>query len=515
LTDTPAGRVPRAIGKRRRSAVDLRATAHVVATLVLYLSPSALLPTVVAIGYGERFWHFLAAGAIAAAFGFGVSRLTADADPIGTREGYLVVALTWLLVAIYGAIPYLLSGEDQLDRPVDALFESMSGFTTTGASLLTDVESLDRSLLIWRAQTQWLGGMGIIVLVLAVLPRLRVGGRQLLESELPGPEVESLGARIRQTAQRLWILYVGITLLEAAILATLGFTGVDEQMDVFRAFAHAFTTLPSGGFSTEALSIEAFSAATQWVIAFFMLVAGTNFVLTYRALLRRDPRVFPRDEEFRLYVGIVFLAAFVLTIELWAQGVLAGEAAIRAAVFQTLTIITSTGYSTTNFDAWPILAVIILVGLMFVGGSAGSTSGGVKVVRHLLMGKILRRELRQTVHPELVSPIRFNSAPIDERTLRAVGSFVLLYIGVFLVGALLIALDAARTDLSLEPLDIVAVAATCIGNIGPGLGIAGPYGNFEPFSDFSTVVLVALMWIGRLELLPVLVLLTRSYWRTW
>jgi trk system potassium uptake protein TrkH len=498
---------------RRALAIDFSATANVVGTLILYVSPAALLPAVVAIGYGERFWSYLAAAALAAAFGFGVTRLTADAAPIGVREGYLVVAVTWLLVAFYGSIPYLLSGEAQLDRPVDGLFESMSGFTTTGATVLTDVESLDRSLLLWRAETQWLGGMGIIVLVLAVLPRLRVGGRQLFESEMPGPEVESLGARIRETAQRLWIVYVGITALEALILAVLGWTGVDERMDLFRAVAHAFTTLPTGGFSTEARSIEAFSAATQWVVAIFILVGGTNFALTYRALLRRNPRVFARDEEFRLYIGLLVLAATVLTIELWAEGVLRGEAAIRAAVFQTLTIVTTTGYSNADWDAWPVLAVILIVGLMFIGASAGSTSGSVKVIRHLLMGKILRRELRQTVHPELVDPIRFNAAPVDERTIRAVASFVLLYMGVFIAGAVLIAFDAARTDLELRPVDVVAVAASAIGNVGPALGIAGPYGNYEPFSDASSLVLVLLMWIGRLELLPVLVLLTRSYWR--
>ncbi|MGH3109620.1 MAG: TrkH family potassium uptake protein [Gaiellaceae bacterium] len=497
----------------RRLAVDLVATTGLVGTLLLYLSPSALLPAAVAIGYGESSWPFLAAGAIAAGIGFGLSRLAAGAAPIGVREGYLVVALTWLLVAVYGAIPYLLSGEDQVDRPVDALFESMSGFTTTGSSVLTDVESLDRSLLIWRAETQWLGGMGIVVLVLAVLPRLRVGGRQLFESEMPGPEMESLGARVRQTARRLWILYVGITALEALTLAVLGWTGVDERMDPFRAVAHAFTTLPSGGFSTEAISIEAFSAATQWVVAFFMLVAGTNFALTYRALLRRDPRVFPRDEEFRLYVGLLVLAATVLTVELWAEGVLRGEAAIRGAVFQTLTIMTSTGYTTANFDLWPLLAVILLVGLMFIGGSAGSTSGSIKVVRHAMIGKLLRREMRQTVHPELVEPVRFNRAPVDERTLRAILAFVLLYMGIFIAGALLISFDAARTDLDLRPIDVVATTATAIGNVGPALGAAGPYGNFEGFSDLSSLVLIVLMWVGRLELLPVLVLLTRSYWR--
>ena len=494
--------------------MDLVATIGLVGTLLLYLSPSALLPAVVAVGYGETFWPYLAAGAVAAGAGFGLSRIAVGAGPIGVREGYLVVALTWLLVAVYGAIPYLLSGEDQVDRPVDALFESMSGFTTTGSSVLTDVESLDRSLLIWRAETQWLGGMGIIVLVLAVLPRLRVGGRQLFESEMPGPEIESLGARVRQTAQRLWILYVGITAVEALTLAVLGWTGVDERMDLYRAVAHAFTTLPSGGFSTEAISIEAFSAATQWVVAFFMLVAGTNFALTYRALLRRDPRVFPRDEEFRLYVGLIALAATVLTIELWVEGVFQGEAAIRAAVFQTLTIITTTGYSTANFDLWPLLAVILLVGLMFIGGSAGSTSGSIKVIRHAMIGKILRREMRQTVHPELVEPIRFNRSPVDERTLRAILSFVLLYMGVFIAGALLIAFDAARTDMGLQPIDVVAAAATTIGNVGPALGVAGPYGNFEGFSDLSSIVFIVLMWVGRLELLPVLVLLTRSYWRT-
>jgi trk system potassium uptake protein TrkH len=496
-----------------RLAVDVRGSLNLVGTLTGYISPAALLPAVVAIGYEEPFWPFLAAGAIAAVFGFGLARLTARENTIGMREGYLVVALTWVVVALFGALPYLFSGDEQLDRPVDALFEAMSGFTTTGSSIVTDVESLPNSVLLWRALTQWLGGMGIIVLALAVLPRLRVGGRQLLESEMPGPEVEPLADRIRSTAQRLWILYVAITALEALMLAVLGWTGIDDRMDLFRAVAHAFTTLPSGGFSTEAKSIEAFSAATQWVVAFFMLVAGTNFALTYRAVVRRRPGVLPRDEEFRLYVGLTALAVTVITVELWVEGVLRGEPAIRAGVFQVLTIITSTGYSSANFDTWPVLALMLLVGLMFIGGSAGSTSGSVKVIRHLLLGKILRRELRQTVHPEVVVPIRFNSATVDERTLRAVASFVLLYIGIFVAGAVIIAIDAARTDLALQPLDIVAVTATTMANTGPGLGVAGPYGSFEPFSDLSSLVFVVLMWVGRLELIPVLVLATRHYWR--
>lgn len=502
------------IGPRRRLGVDLLGTANLVGALGKYLGIAALLPAGVALVYGEPLWPFLAAGAITSGFGLVLERLTAgSAAGIGAREGFLVVAVTWLLAATFGALPYLFSGEKQFADPVDAYFEAMSGFTTTGSSILTDVEALPNSMLLWRALTQWLGGMGIIVLALAVLPRLRVGGRQLLESEMPGPEVEALGERIRHTAQRLWILYVAITALEVLALSLLAWTGVDEQMDFFKAVAHAFTTLPSGGFSTEAKSIEAFSPATQWVIAFFMFVAGTNFALMYRAIVRRHPRVLPQDEEFRLYVALVTVAIVVLTVELWTENVLKGEAAVRTGVFQVLTIHTSTGYSTANFDTWPVLTLMLLVLLMFIGGSAGSTSGSVKVIRHLLMGRILRRELQQTVHPEIVQPVRFNKVVVDERTLRAVSSFVLLYMGVFVVGAGLIAIDTARSNLPLGALDIVACVATTMANTGPGLGVAGPYGSFEPFSDFSKLVFIGLMWVGRLELIPVLVLLTRNYWR--
>jgi trk system potassium uptake protein len=510
---SPSNRPEWRIAAARRTAVDVGASLNLVGTLVAYLSPAALVPAAVALGYGEPFWPFLVAGVIAGGSGLAMARATAGAATIGMREGYLVIALTWVAVAVFGALPYLLSGNDQLDRPIDALFEAMSGFTTTGSSVVTDVEALPRSLLLWRALTQWFGGMGIIVLALAVLPRLRVGGRQLLESEMPGPEVEALTDRIRSTARNLWLLYAAITAVEAFTLALLGWLGVDERMDPFRAVAHSLTTLPSGGFSTEAKSIEAFSAATQWVIAFFMFVAGTNFALMFRAIVKRRPEALPRDEEFRLYVGLLALSSVVITIELWLEGVLRGEAAIRAGVFQVLTMMTSTGYSTANFDLWPVLVVILLVGLLFIGGSAGSTSGSVKVIRHLLLGKVLRRELQQTLHPEIVVPIRFNKSVVDERTLRAISSFVLLYIGVFIVGSLLITFDGARTDLPLRPLDIVAATATTMANTGPALGIAGPYGSFEPFSDFSKLVFVVLMWTGRLELIPVLVLATRNYWR--
>ena len=496
-----------------RLAVDLKGTLSLVGVLATYLGLAALVPAAVAVGYSEPFWPFLAAGAITSGGGWLLDRATGDISQVGAREGFLVVALTWLVAAAFGALPYLLSGEPQLDRPVDAYFEAMSGFTTTGSTLLTDIEALPRSLLLWRQLTQWLGGIGIIVLALAVLPRLRVGGRQLLESELPGPEVGQLALRIRDTARRFWLLYVALTAAEALLLALLGWSGVDDAMTPFNAVAHALTTIPTGGFSPESRSIETFSAAVQWTILVFMLVGGVNFALLYRALVRRSPGRLARDDEFRAYLVVVVVAAVVLTAEIWSEGIARGEAAIREGAFQAATIVTTTGYATTDYATWTSLALITLVGLMFVGASAGSTSGSVKVVRHLLLGRILRRELEGTVHPELVLTVRFNDRVVDERILRAISSFVLLYIGLFIVGAVVIGVDAALQGPALDPFEAIAASAATLGNVGPAMGFAGPMGSYEPFSDVSTLTMTALMWLGRLELIPVIVVFTRHYWR--
>lgn len=508
-----AGATTRHPPRPRRVGVDLRGALGLVGTLTKYLSVAVLFPAALAIGYGEPFWPFLAAGAIMALVALGLERVGRDAAPIGFREGFFVVAVTWLAAATLGALPYLLSGEPQLDRPVDAYFEAMSGFTTTGASVLTDIAALDRSLLMWRQFTQWLGGMGIIVLALAVLPRLRVGGRQLLESEMPGPEVDQLADRIRSTAQRLWLLYIALTAAQALILAVFGWTGIDDRMDLFNAVAHAFTTLPTGGFSPEPRSVEPFAAASQWVIVVFMVFAGMNFALLFRLFVRRKGRAVVRDEEARLYLTILALMSVLLAVGLWEAGVEIGEAAFRHGTFQVVSMMTTTGYASTDFIAWPAFALMIVIGVMFVGGSAGSTGGAIKVVRHLLLGKVLRRELRQTLHPEVVMPIRLNGVVVDERTLRGITAFILLYVGLFVVGAGLIAVDAAFQGPDVSAYDAIAAAATTLGNVGPGLGLAGPMGSFEPFSDFSTIVMTALMWLGRLEIVPVVVLLTRGYWR--
>jgi trk system potassium uptake protein TrkH len=510
---TSAGRAERRIiSPARHVAVDVKGSVALVGMLVKYLSLAFVVPALFAVGYGEPVLPFALSGAAAALVGWGLERGLGGATSVGFREGYLVVALTWLAAALFGALPFLLSGDAQLDRPFDALFESMSGFTTTGATVLTDVESLDRSVLMWRQFTQWLGGMGIIVLALAVLPRLRVGGRQLLESEMPGPEIEGLADRIRDTAQRLWILYVALTAVLVASLSVIGFLG-DDRMGVYEALGQAFATMPTGGFSTEARSIEEFSAAVHWVIALFMLVAGANFALLYRAFVRREPRQAARDEELWVYLGVVVLASAVIAAEIWSEGFANGERAIRDGVFQAVSLMTTTGFSNFDFAAWPTLALITLVGLMFVGGCAGSTAGSIKVIRHVLMGKSLRRELRLTVHPEEVMPIRLNRRVLDERTLRAATVFILLYIGIWVAGTAVIATDAAFQGPELSPIDAMAAAATTLGNVGPGLGVAGPVGTFERFSDVSTVAMTILMWMGRLEVIPVVVLLTRRYWR--
>jgi trk system potassium uptake protein TrkH len=335
----------------------------------------------------------------------------------------------------------------------------------------------------------------------------------MLESELPGPEIAGLSERIRETARLLWVLYLGLTATLVLALVSLGWVGVDERMSVYDAVALAFGTMPTGGFSTEPDSVASFSAATQWIIALFMLVAGANYVLMYRAFVRRRPQPLVRDEEFRLYLALAALAAAVLTAEIWGYGIAEGEEAVRNGVFQTVSIMTTTGMVNADFATWPALAALSIFALMFVGGSAGSTSGSIKVVRHLLMGKILRRELDQTLSPEVVLPIRLNGATVDERTLRAIAAFILLYVGAWAVGGGIIAIDSAITGAGLGPLDSITASATALGNVGPGLGVTGPFGSFAPLGDVSKITMIGLMWLGRLEIVPVVVLLTRHYWR--
>jgi len=502
------------IGPRRRIAIDLPAALNLVGKLGKYLGLAAVFPIPFAVGYGESVVPFVVAGVVTSGIGLALERLTARSEGrVGVREGFLVVSLTWVLGAGFAAIPYLIAGGGQLSSPLDAYFEGMSGFTTTGASVVTDVADLDRSLAIWRQFTQWLGGMAIVVVAIAVLPRLRVGGRQLLEAELPGAEIAALGERIRATARKLWLLYVGLTLAEVLVLSLLWILGVDDLMTPYHALAYAFSTMSTGGFSTQPRSAAAVSAEGQWVLVLFMAIAGANFALMYRALARRRPRVLGRDEEFRLYLAVVLVASAALVAMVSGFGIAEGEGAVRSGAFQAVSIVTTTGLASADFALWPPLLLLSLFALMFVGAAAGSTGGSIKVVRHLLLAKILRREIAQTMSPEVVQPIRLNGSPVDERTVRAIAAFVLLYVGIWAGGAAIIAIDSAISGVGLGTLDALAASATTLGNIGPAFGIAGPMGSYANLGDVSKLTMIGLMWVGRLEIIPVVVLLTRHYWR--
>jgi trk system potassium uptake protein TrkH len=298
-----------------------------------------------------------------------------------------------------------------------------------------------------------------------------------------------------------------------AVLAIFAWTGIDGRMTFFDAVAHGFSTIPTGGFSPRGRSIEEFGPASQWAIVPFMILGGTSFALLYLGIVRRRPISFLRDDEFRVYLFVVGAASLLVLGEIVSAGIAGGETAVRQAVFNTVSVFTTTGFANADFNQWTALTTFVLVGGMLVSASAGSTAGGIKLVRHVVIAKMLRREIVQTIHPELVLPLRLNRAPIDERALRSIVVFALLYVGMVATGSLVVLADSAQAGVEISPFQSLAATATTLASVGPGFGFAGPMGSFEPFSDVSTVVLTIAMWLGRLELIPILVLFTRSYWR--
>jgi trk system potassium uptake protein len=496
--------------------VDVGSAFDLVGGVLKWVGAAFAVPAAVALGYGDPFWPFLAAGAITAGSGLLLDQITGPKSgaAVGPREGFLVVGLIWLLVPVFGMLPYLLGGVSQLSNPIDAYFESVSGFTATGATVLVDIEGLDRSMLFWRQFSHWLGGMGIIVLAVAVLPRLRVGGRQLLQSELAGPtEIERFTDTVRETARRLWTLYAGLTVVAVLALALCGWTGLDPAMTLFDAVGQALSVVSLGGFSTRNVSVSAFAPVTQYVLLVLMFVAGINFLRMYRVVVQRRMRVLAADEELRLYIAFALLGSALVTFELLAAGHEAGEAAFRHGTFQAVAVMTTAGLGSADSTLWGPLATMTLLLLMFVGASAGSTGGSIKVVRHLLLFRMVRRELELAVHREVVVPIRIGGVVVEERALRSTVVFVLLYLLTFAVGALALLIDARSTGTRLAVFEAIGASAACIGNVGVAFGFAGPLGGYAPFSDLSTVVLTLLMWLGRVEIIPIAVLLSRSYWR--
>ncbi|WP_240661262.1 MULTISPECIES: TrkH family potassium uptake protein [unclassified Streptomyces] len=499
---------------RGRPDIDVRTALGVVGTLLAWLALPFAAPAVVALVAGEPPWPFLAAGLAVAVTGLTLRRLTGRRPPLGVREGFLVVVAVWLLIPAFGALPFLLGGVPQLDRPVDAYFEAMSGFTATGATVLTDVEALGTAMLFWRQLTHWLGGAGIIVLALAVLPRLRIGGRELLRSELPGPvAMESLGATIRDTARRLWKVYLVVTAAGILVLAALGWAGLDRRMGLFNAFSYATSAVALGGFAPEADSARGFAPVTQWVLCALMAVAGVNLLRLYRLAVLRQIRDAARDEELRLYLGLLAVSASVLAVELLADGVLGGPGDVRHAAFQAVSVMTTTGLATADWSGWGLLATLTLLALMFVGACAGSASGSVKVVRHLVLYRFARHELEQAVHPDAVLTVRVSGRAVDGAMLRSALLFALLYLLALALGTFGLALDADAGGADGGVFTALGAAAACLGNVGPAFGELGPFGSYASLGAPSKVLLSALMLLGRIEIVPFAVLLHRSYWR--
>jgi trk system potassium uptake protein TrkH len=496
--------------------IDVGNALDLVGGVLKWVGAAFVVPAAVAVGYGDPVLPFVIGGAITVGAGHALDQITGPKSgaAVGPREGFLVIALIWLLVPVFGMLPYLLAGVDQLADPIDAYFESVSGFTATGATVVTDVEGLDRSILFWRQFSHWLGGMGIIVLAVAVLPRLRVGGRQLLQSELAGPaEIERFTDTVRETARRLWLLYVALTVIAIVALAATGWLGLDPAMTLYDAVAHAFSVVALGGFSSRNTSVSDFAAITQYVLLVLMFLAGINFLRMYRVVVQRRVRVLATDDELRLYVAFAVVGSALVAFELLAAGAENGEAAVRHGAFQAVAVMTTAGFGTTDSSVWGPLATMTLLLLMFVGASAGSTTGSIKVVRHLLLFRLVRRELEHAVHREAVVPIRTANAVVEERALRSTIVFVLLYLLTFAIGAVALLIDARSAGAEVAMIEAIGASAACMGNVGVAFGFAGPFGSYEPFSDLSTVVLSLLMWLGRVEIIPVAVLLSRNYWR--
>lgn len=476
---------------------------HVCGLVVRPFGLMFLAPLAMALAYGETHdaWGFGISAVITVAIGHwmrlaGGSSAEDAVERMRRVEGLAVVSLAWLLIAGFAAGPYLWAGMP----PINAMFESMSGLTTTGATVLRDFSTFGRGLFFWRSMTQWLGGMGVIALFVAVLPRLAIGGRELFFAEAPGPDDEKVSPQIRRTASILWRLYAGLTLLEALALKTVGFTWFD-------AVCHAFTTLAAGGFSPNPQSIAGYqNPAAEWVIIVFMFLAGANFALQYRALARGGLRLLGRDEELRAYSGVVVMATIVLAIVL--SGTMAIGENIRTSLFQVLSILTTTGYASVDFQLWNDQAKVVLLGLMFIGGCAGSASGGPKVVRHLVLARFTLQELRRTLHPRGVLPVKLAKRVVPESVLKGVIVFFLFYMLTFAVCAFIVVLFGADLVTGIS-----ATAAT-LGNVGPGFNMVGPMGNFADLHPVSRVVLTGAMWIGRLEVLTVLVVLRPEAWRS-
>ncbi|MDH3590756.1 MAG: TrkH family potassium uptake protein [Planctomycetota bacterium] len=469
---------------------------NVVSVLGTLLEPFALL--LLLPGFIDSFsgrmasgWTFFGTAIVAFSVGRLLRRYGGEPGKFSRVEAMAVVAFSWLVAALFGAAPYVQQGFSA----IDALFESMSGFTTTGSTifLTEDFTRVTRGLIFWRSLTQWLGGMGIIVLFVAVLPALAVAGRQMFFTEAPGPEEEALTPRIRHTAAALWLLYAGLTALEATLLATVG------NMSGFEAICHALTTLAAGGFSPHGQSLGGYGASAQWIVLVFMFLAGASFALQFRAL--RRPSRLVRDTEFKTYACIIGFSGLLIALLIAGTRGHDFEASLRHGLFQAASIVTTTGYASEDFNLWSHNALIVVGCLFFVGGCAGSAGGGPKVVRLIILAKFLAREVLTALHPRAVKVVRLGGRPLADETVRQIIGFMVAYITIFAGVAALAGL--IEGDLAVG----FTGSIVTLGNIGPGFGALGPMETFSVLSPWTKGLFILSMWVGRLEVMTVLVLL--------
>jgi len=471
---------------------------HLTGVMVRLFAGAFLAPLAVALYYAER---YDAAGFLVASLGSFVAghlmrRVAEEPRDLRRVEGMAVVAGTWLLVAAFGAVPYVWAGVG----PIDALFESMSGFTTTGATTFADFSLFGRGIFFWRSLTQWLGGLGVIALFVAILPRLAIGGRQLFFAEAPGPSDEKLTPQIRKTAAALWALYAALTFAETLALRGVG-------LPWFDSVCHAFTTLAAGGFSPHPLSIMGYeNTAAEWVITGFMFLAGANFALQVRAL-RGQPMALVRDDEFRAYTGVVVVVGGIGALFLWHEGAAVAEA-VRLSLFQVVSILTTTGFASDDFQLWSDQTKMVLLALMFIGGCAGSAAGGPKVVRHVLIARYTLRELKRIMHPRAVLPVKLGRRTVPDEVMRGVLVFFLFYLLVFAVCTIIV------VSLGSDIVTGISATIATLGNIGPGFNLVGPMAHYGHLHPVSKLTLTAAMWIGRLEVLTVLAIVRPEVWRT-
>lgn len=435
---------------------------------------------------------------------------------IKKREGYLVVTLGWVIMSLSGTLPYIFTGS--IPSFTNAFFETMSGYTTTGATIIDNIEAMPKSILFWRSTTHWIGGMGIIVLAIAILPLLGIGGMQLFAAEAPGPSSDKLHPRITDTAKRLWFLYFSLTLIEAILLKFAG-------MGYFDAINHAMSTLSTGGFSTKNASIAYWNnqPLIQYIIAFFMFIAGTNFVLSYLAVKGKFSK-FKKDEEFKYYfftiIGLTIVATFIVftyahvsklptDIQLIEHPMVLGklESSFRHSLFQIIAILTTTGFVSADFTIWsPFLTVIFFI-LMFIGASAGSTAGGVKIVRHIIMIKNGFLEFKRTIHPSGIIPVRYNEKTVVRGIVFNIMAFFILYLIVFAAGSLVFSF------LGIDFMTSVGASASSLGNVGPAFGQLSPVNNYNILPPFGKWWSAFLMLLGRLELFTVLIIFSPYFWK--